>query len=135
MEGAGLHVVVTGLDEPHLSAVPASTQVALYRVAQEALTNALRYGGTIDVSVALRIVPGGLRLSVEHGPASGTRPVLAPGSGMGIPGMRERMGAVGGTLDAGRTAAGGFAVVATVPVETPIETLVQPPAGPMGTAG
>ena len=56
MEAAGLRVERVGLDAPSLdrvSGLPGSTQVAFYRVAQEALTNALRHAGPVDVSLSL----------------------------------------------------------------------------------
>ena len=55
---AGLRVEATGFVDARLAAVPASIQVALYRVTQEALTNALRHGGSTVVAVAIRVEPG-----------------------------------------------------------------------------
>ena len=116
---AGLRVDATGLADPRLAMLPASIQVAIYRVIQEALTNALRHGGSADAAVAIRVEPGRIRLSVENGLGSSARPGVIPGGGLGIPGMVERMRAVGGTLTAGPTADGGYAVVASVPTELP----------------
>ena len=121
---AGLRVEATGFVDARLAAVPASIQVALYRVTQEALTNALRHGGSTVVAVAIRVEPGRMTLSVDDGPGSSARPGAAPGGGLGIPGMVERMRAVGGTLTAGPAADGGYSVVASVPVDLPSEPAV-----------
>ena len=115
MEMAGLRIERAGLDDARLLALPGSTQVALFRVAQEALTNALRHGGAGKVTVSLRHDGDWLILMIEQGPGTSRRSTPTPGGGLGIPGMRERVGAVGGTLDAGPTADGGFTVTARVP--------------------
>ena len=119
METAGLRLERDGLDAHRLADLadlPGSTQVALYRVAQEALTNALRHAGPVDVSVSLVRADDWLTLRIESGAPASPHPAQTPGGGLGISGMRERMGAVGGTLDAGRTARAGFRVTARVPV-------------------
>ncbi len=113
-----MRVDATGLDDPRLTEVPASIQVALYRVAQEALTNALRHSSSAEAAVAIRVEPERITLSVVNGSGAVVRPRVASG-GLGIPGMIERMRAVGGTLAAGPTADGGYSVVAVVPVELP----------------
>jgi signal transduction histidine kinase len=118
MDAAGLRIERVGLDTAHLEGIgglPGSTQVALYRVAQEALTNALRHAGSVDVTASLLGEGDWLTLSIVSGPPTTPRPAHPPGGGLGIPGMRERMAAVGGTLVAGPTPGGGFAVTAQVP--------------------
>jgi signal transduction histidine kinase len=119
MEGAGLHVEHLGLDGPGLAALatgqPGSSQVALYRATQEALTNALRHAGPVSVHVSLLPEDGWLTLSITNEPPMSPRPTPTPGGGLGIPGMRERMAAVGGTLEAAPRADGGFVVTARVP--------------------
>jgi signal transduction histidine kinase len=119
MEAAGLRIERDGLDAPRLAqlaGLPGSTQVALYRVAQEALTNALRHAGPVDVAVSLAAADDSMTLRIASGEPSSARPAQTPGGGLGIPGMRERMNAVGGTLEAGPTPGGGFVVTARVPV-------------------
>ena len=103
-----------GHDRPHVSA-PA--EVALYRVCQEALTNALRHAGQVPVRLSLTRGDGNAVLVVENEAPTGARPGPIVSGGMGIPGMRERVHAVGGTLDAGPTVSGGFAVTACVPLD------------------
>ncbi|WP_077488003.1 sensor histidine kinase [Sinomonas mesophila] len=111
---AGLPAVLTLLGGP----LPedASFQLAVYRIVQESLTNALRYGrgvGRADVVVARE--DGRVRIHVEHDgtvPPEGARPQL--GTGRGIAGMRERAAIYGGTLSAGPRPGGGWAVEATL---------------------
>ena len=112
---AGLVIDDSGLDDPASAALPPPAQLALYRIAQEALTNALRYGGGAAVTLSLQAVGDELVLSVENGPPRLPATRGATGGGMGLPGMHERALAVGGTVDVGPTPAGGFAVVARVP--------------------
>jgi signal transduction histidine kinase len=118
MEAAGLRIERVGLDATNLDGVaglPGSTQVAFYRVAQEALTNALRHAGSVDVSVSLEARRDSVTLSIVSGPPASPGPTPTPGGGLGIPGMRERMGAVGGSLVAASTTDGGFVVTARIP--------------------
>lgn len=92
--------------------VPAAVQLAVYRILQEALTNALRHG---DGAVAVRIAwsRGSVALAVTN-PASGSRP--DPADGHGIIGMRERAQLAGGSLDV-EHADGRFTVRAHIPWE------------------
>lgn len=94
--------------------VPAAVQMALYRVAQEAVTNVLKHtgpGATLDVTLAH--APGEVRLTVTN-----TGAVAADdGAGHGLVGMRERMAALGGALVARPRLGSGFEVVATVPLD------------------
>jgi len=91
---------------------PELVQVNLYRIAQEALTNARRHGGPDAVAdVRLRYDDNGVELEVTN---SG-RPMIAGRTGLGIVGMRERAAASGGTLEAGPRPRGGFLVRVRVP--------------------
>lgn len=97
---------------PEVSPVVA---LALYRVAQEALTNVRKHAGpTAKVDVRLRNSGDLVELEVsDDGRAS---KASVPGTGTGLVGMRERIAAVGGTLDAGPKERGGFLVRVAVPV-------------------
>ncbi|WIE58154.1 hypothetical protein DEI96_000655 [Curtobacterium sp. MCLR17_031] len=71
-------------------------EVTVYRVVQEALTNAHRYGiGTVTITV--RAEQGRLHVVSDNPRAPRTK--QTQGSGFGLVGMRERVGAAGGTLD------------------------------------
>ena len=79
-----------------------------FRVVQEGLTNAIRHASGADVEV---LVLGGrdeLLVEVVNGPATGDGLLAGAGTGTGLTGLRERVGALGGELHAGPTAAGGW---------------------------
>ncbi|MCL2781897.1 MAG: histidine kinase [Actinomycetia bacterium] len=121
---AGMSVVAEVVGAPRPLAAPAD--LALYRIAQEALTNAAKHAVGSAVSVDLRWADAAVRLTVAnsapaHGPASGS--AAAVGTGNGLIGMRERAEAADGTLRAVPTPEGGFRVVAELPA---------PPADPAG---
>jgi signal transduction histidine kinase len=96
------------------AALPAPTAQVVYRVVQESLTNVLRHAhaGTVTVSVVRD--DGAVRVEVadDGGGSVGAH----RGDGHGLTGMRERVEAVGGRLDAGPTGEGGWRVSARVPV-------------------
>ncbi|MFD8533781.1 sensor histidine kinase [Streptosporangium canum] len=78
--------------------LPASVDLAGYRIVQESLTNALKHGGKIaDLAIGYR--PGLLTLTVDN-PVNGVGQAL-PGAGVGLVGMRERAALVGGVIEAG----------------------------------
>jgi signal transduction histidine kinase len=86
---------------------------AALRVVQEGLTNALRYAPGALVDVAVEAHPGALELSIVNGRS--TAPArLGLGSGRGLTGLRERVGACGGTLAAGPEGDGGWSVRAWI---------------------
>ena len=97
-----------------------STGLAVYRVVQEALTNALKHApGRRTVVHVLSGPPGHVIVEVRtegpgRGPARGSRPVP---SGRGLDGLRRRTALAGGELAAERGADGGFVVRATLPVD------------------
>jgi signal transduction histidine kinase len=113
---AGLAVAVDVDPAVERAAVPG---LAVYRVVQEALSNAARHapGGTVRVSV--RLAGDRVRVCVDN--TAATRPAsgCGPAGGNGLTGMRERVTALGGTLSAGPAGDGGFRVEAVVPL-TPL---------------
>lgn len=116
----GRTVEYKALGEP--PTLPASVEMIVYRVVQEALTNAVRYSGDGAIDVQLVFDPNTITVFVDDdGP--GTTPqgrgVVAgvPGSGHGLVGMQERLTALGGTLEAGPRRPGpGWRVHASIPV-------------------
>jgi signal transduction histidine kinase len=103
--------------------LPATVDLAAYRIIQESLTNAVRHAGPAEATVSLAWSDGWLRLLVRdtgHGGAGNgaLSDGAVPGAGHGLVGMRERAAAVGGTLWAGPSRDGGFAVTAELPTET-----------------
>jgi signal transduction histidine kinase len=109
----------TGPPDP---AWPPELSSTVYRVVQEALTNAVRHAaGASLVTVTVRHDPRQVTVEVtDDGPAAGAT-AARPG-GYGLIGMRERVEALGGTLDAGPAGTsdsgetGGWTVRATLPV-------------------
>lgn len=134
---AGLPLTLEVEGEP--ASLPASLDVTVYRVVQEALTNALRYAGRAATSVRLIWEPDRLRVEVlDDGPGS-----AAPGTegaGRGLAGMRDRVELAGGHVDAGPRLGGGFAVRAWLRLERstpgavdeapPVDTPAIDPAAP-----
>jgi signal transduction histidine kinase len=96
------------------SSITSTVAHAALRVVQEGVTNALRYapGAVIEVTVDAR--PGTLELSIING--KGTAPArLGLGSGRGLTGLRERIAACGGTLQAGPDREEGWSIRAWIP--------------------
>ncbi|TXL61429.1 sensor histidine kinase [Aeromicrobium terrae] len=91
---------------------------ALYRLAQESLTNAVRHArGATHVEIDLRREGDAARLRVtDDGQAE---PGPAPEPGFGLTGMAERAQLLGGSLSAGPGPDGGWVVEAVLPVEAP----------------
>ncbi len=114
---AGLPTTLTVHGRPQ--ALSPTVDLAAYRIVQESLTNALRYAGPTSATVALCYLQDHLTLEIldrGEGPPD-AEPI--PGSGHGIPGMRERAHAAGGTLVAGPRSEGGFSVHARLPLRPP----------------
>jgi signal transduction histidine kinase len=97
--------------------VPAGVGLSAYRIVQEALTNTLKHAGNAHAEVTLRYFGDHLDLVVVDdgsGSADGGR----SNGGHGLVGMRERVAMLGGSLQAGPQERGGFAVTATLPLDT-----------------
>ncbi len=99
--------------------LPAGLGLAVYRIAQEGLTNVRRHAG--PVRTRLVVVDQGHQVRVEiSNEAPATVPARAvdtdSSTGHGLIGARERALAVGGTLQAGTTESGGFTLVAHLPL-------------------
>ncbi|MGI8862433.1 MAG: sensor histidine kinase [Gaiellaceae bacterium] len=108
---ARLHVL--GSPRP----LPATVDVAAFRIIQESLTNALRYSNLADTAVTVAYKANSLTVEISDDGAPAPTPVRA---GHGIAGMRERAQAVGGTLAAGSASDRGFCVRAEFPVLEPM---------------
>ncbi|WP_405939609.1 histidine kinase [Streptomyces sp. NBC_00726] len=111
---AGMRVTLDNrLADPE--AVPAASGRTVYRIAQEALTNARKHAPGTEVTVAVTGGPGqGITVEVRNpAPTEPFTPV--PGSGQGLIGLTERATLAGGRLDHGPAPGGGFAVRAWLP--------------------
>ncbi|MBD8024643.1 sensor histidine kinase [Microbacterium gallinarum] len=111
VRGAGVDLRVD-VDPAPSGEPPAGVQLAVYRILQEALTNALRHGdgGTVDVRLAWH--PARVELEVANGVGESAAP---PAAGHGVIGMRERAQLVGGSLTAASEGA-RFVVRASLPI-------------------
>ncbi|MBO0681638.1 MAG: sensor histidine kinase [Candidatus Dormibacteraeota bacterium] len=97
--------------------LPPGLEVTAYRVVQEALTNALKHAQGARGEVEIITDATGLLIRVTN--TAGHPLEGAPGSGLGLLGMRERVALYGGQLDAGPVPDGGFRVEARFPLEAP----------------
>jgi signal transduction histidine kinase len=98
--------------EGEREAFPAAVGQVAYRVVQEGMTNALRHASGASVDVIVRGRSDELLIEVINGPAGAERLLLGSGTGTGLIGLRERVGAVGGQLDVGPTPDGGWRLAA-----------------------
>jgi signal transduction histidine kinase len=95
---------------PH--ALPATVDLAAYRIVQEALTNVARHASTSRATVRVTYDEDALVVEIDDDGV-----VAAPITpGTGLTGMNERAAALGGTLSAGPRGGGGFRVRARLPV-------------------
>ena len=128
LAAAGFRVKFHQFGEP--GELPVVADLAAYRIAQEALTNAYKHGA------------GTARLTVRHSPEAVEIEVVNPlpvgaagvGSGYGLLGMRERAASAGGTLTVG-PAGSDFRVRAVLPAAAPAPRLGAPPREPARSAG
>ena len=109
--GQPVELWITGIPRP----LPPGLDLTIFRIVQEALTNALKHAPGARTEVTLEYGDRELRLDVlDEGPS-----VAAPegGTGRGLLGMRERVAIYGGSLEAGRRPGRGFAVRVRLPME------------------
>jgi signal transduction histidine kinase len=108
--GLAVEHVSTGTPRP----LTAAADLALYRAVQEALTNTLRHSSAASARIEVRYEPRTVHVEVvdagEHSPGNS-------GSGHGLEGLRERIGALGGSCEAGPTGTGGFRVAVSLPTD------------------
>ncbi|MEV6796077.1 histidine kinase [Streptomyces sp. NPDC051320] len=116
--GLAVDFQVEGTPRP----LPSGVELTAYRIVQEALTNTRKHGGPeVGASVRLVYFDDGLGLLVEDDGRGAAHELYedggADGQGHGLIGMRERIGMVGGTLDAGPRPGGGFRISALLPLK------------------
>ncbi|MFJ1608322.1 histidine kinase [Streptomyces sp. NPDC088253] len=118
-----------------LDTLDRGVQLTVYRIVQEALTNALKHAGH-DTRVELAVAVKDTRLHIDvhdTGPGGGTvRPGPPQEEGHGLAGMRERAALYSGTVTAGPAPGGGWTVRATLDLTPLAETDVTPPAATGG---
>lgn len=118
-ERTGTDCTFTAASE--LPALPPALSKVLYRVTQEALTNAVRHGSANQINVNLMRDGTQLTLSIEDDGIGAAAAPPVTGGGNGLPGAKERLRAFGGALDAQPRPAGGYRVEATLPLVSIVE--------------
>jgi signal transduction histidine kinase len=110
---AGLPVTfdIEGAPQP----LPGGAALAVYRAAQESLTNTRKHAGpAASATVVLRYLTDRVELMVsDNGQGAAA---VCDGAGHGLTGMRQRLGVYGGSVEAGPRPEGGFQVTASLPV-------------------
>jgi len=107
--GLSVELMVEGQE----TALPAGIALCVYRIVQEALTNALQHAGAHAATVTVRYLDGWVEVeAVDDGQA----PPTSGAPGRGLLGLRERVGIYGGRFEAGPRRPNGFRVVARLPV-------------------
>jgi signal transduction histidine kinase len=101
--------------------LPPAVELAVYRIAQEGLTNVLRHAGPgAKVGLCLKHLDGTVTVSVTDDGGPGPQVPRQHGNGNsnghGLTGMRERVAVHGGTLSAGPITPAGWALKAEIPV-------------------
>jgi signal transduction histidine kinase len=96
--------------------VQSSVDLSCFRIVQEALSNTLQHAHAAHAHVVLRYGADSVEVGVSDD-GRGTRLEAPNGSGHGLVAMRERVAMLGGSLEAGQRADGGFEVRATLPLE------------------
>ncbi|MFI0357041.1 sensor histidine kinase [Actinomadura sp. 9N407] len=115
--GPAVRIEIEGEPRP----LPAETDLAVYRIVQEALTNVTRHSDATEVTVRIHHTDADVRVEIgDNGspvPAEQNGGGVAEpiGTGSGLAGMRERAEALGGTFDAGPDEHGGYRVQASLP--------------------
>jgi signal transduction histidine kinase len=113
IRAAGLPVGLTVTGPPHPLAT--SIDLSLYRIVQDALTNALKHAGAARAEVVVGYGAHDITVEVsDDGP--GTSPSAARTQGAGTIGMRERVALFGGELQVGPRPQGGYAVRVCLPI-------------------
>ncbi|MGH3207247.1 MAG: sensor histidine kinase [Trebonia sp.] len=119
--GMPVNLVIDG----DLAGLPATVDVSVYRIVQEALTNVLKHAGPARADVTVGWARETLTVEItDDGTAEPDRQPLA--SGHGLAGMRERVAVFGGELHAGPRPGGGFAVLARLPLAEGLPPVAPP---------
>lgn len=109
--GTRTTLTVSGVDRS-----AAATELAVYRVVQEGLTNAVRHAREAPCAVSVAQSDGLVTVEVANeAPPAPSPPRRQAAAGLGLSGLRERIELLGGSLEAGERPGGGFALRAQIP--------------------
>jgi signal transduction histidine kinase len=106
-----VELTVEGTPQP----LATSIDLTLYRIVQEALTNALKHASAAHAEVVIRYGAGEIRVEVTDDGRGASQPAGRP-EGAGTIGMRERVALFGGELQVGPRRQGGYAVQICLPI-------------------
>jgi signal transduction histidine kinase len=95
--------------------LPAGLELAVYRIVQEALTNAVKHAPGSEVDISVRRGGDDLLVTVRNTAATARLDSPPTGAGRGLVGIRERVALYDGTVDAGPTPDGGYSLTAVIP--------------------
>ncbi|MFD5391696.1 sensor histidine kinase [Streptomyces sp. NPDC127074] len=109
--GQAINTTVEGSPEQ----APAAHRLAVYRLVQEALTNARKHAPDAPVRVRIDYGPPATLIEVINPPGTGIRGAQTVPSGFGLIGLRERVEALGGHLNVGPGGAGTWRLAARIP--------------------
>lgn len=98
-----------------LGALSSGTDLAVYRIVQEGLTNARKHAGDVPTSLCVERRDDELYVEVANAPAAESHNATVDSTGMGLIGVRERVTATGGRVQCGPTDAGGFRLAVWLP--------------------
>lgn len=115
---SGLRIIIEGTPRGRL---PDSVEAALYRAAQESLANAVKHARATEVTIRLRHEAAAISCHIRDD-GVGFDAKLAEAStgerGLGLIGLRERAGSLGGTLEIKSAAGAGTELIVSIPLET-----------------
>ena len=112
-DGPVVHLTTIGFDGKRLSP---DLDIALYRIAQEALTNAVRHAGSSNISLVLERRETEIVLLVEDDGHGFDAEKLKKPDRLGLPGMRERAEMLGGSLRLESSPGSGTTLIVEVPI-------------------
>jgi signal transduction histidine kinase len=114
---SGLRIVIEGTPEGRL---PEPVEAALYRVAQESLTNAVRHAHATTVTIRFRHEAATISCHIRDdgvGFDAKSNGTSSDERGFGLIGIRERAGSLGGTLEIHSAAGAGTELIMSIPLE------------------
>jgi signal transduction histidine kinase len=105
-------------EDGEVGPVPPGVGLTAYRVVQESLTNVLNHAGFTPVEVRVARSAEAVKLVVANEPGRTPPRPAGAATGLGLLGMRERVGMLHGHMTAGHTPSGGFRVEVELPIES-----------------
>lgn len=134
---SGRHGLAVQVEAPTHGRLPAAVETALYRVAQDALTNVVQHGRASRVTLRVERAEGQVVMSIaDDGIGFDGSDMDHPGGrmGLGITGIRARVAPLGGTVEIRSAPQGGTELVIPIPILS-LDLPPTPPRVPARSAG